>query len=117
MIEKICKECSTCFKQYNTAQTRCQKCTYNRYAKPKKPIKRMGKVAKKWIEVRHDWIKQNTNSAGTWNCHYCGKHLTIDTLTLDHVIARSKRPDLRYNHDNLVPCCYPCNSKKGSKSA
>lgn len=35
--------------------------------------------------------------------------------TLDHVQPRSGAPDLRYEFSNLKPCCYACNSAKGSK--
>jgi len=115
MIEKLCKNCFTSYRQYNTTQTLCPKCSYNKYSKPKKPIKRMGKVAKAWVEHRHKWIQKNATQSGTWNCHYCGTLLTIDSLTLDHVIPRSARPDLRFEDSNLVPSCFSCNSKKGSR--
>lgn len=36
--------------------------------------------------------------------------------TLDHVKSRSSRPDLRYEFSNLKPCCFTCNTLKGSKS-
>lgn len=44
-------------------------------------------------------------------CHYCGH---IGALTFDHVLPRSKGGD--NSAENLVPCCYSCNSAKGSKT-
>ena len=43
-------------------------------------------------------------------CHYCGCHLTMETMTLDHVIPRSKggTSDIL----NLVAACKPCNQAK-----
>lgn len=115
MIEKLCKNCFTSYRQYNTTQTLCPKCVYNKYSKPKKPIKLMGKVAKQWVEYRQDWIKRNMTTSGTWLCYLCGVVLTLNTLTLDHIIPRSARPDLRFDDRNIKPCCYRCNSQKGSK--
>ena len=111
----MCRECGASYKQYNTTQRLCNKCFYNKYAKPKKPLKRRGKIADRWVEVRNDWIQKNSDGTGVWNCYLCGKILTINNLTLDHVIPRSARPDLRFEHSNLKPCCYSCNIKKGSK--
>ncbi len=34
----MCKLCGRTYKQFNTTQNMCQTCTYNKYAKPKKPI-------------------------------------------------------------------------------
>jgi 5-methylcytosine-specific restriction endonuclease McrA len=48
------------------------------------------------------------------HCKYCGKELTIDNSTLDHIkpVARGGT-----NHpDNLALACGPCNNKKGNKS-
>jgi len=114
MILRMCKTCGNSFQQFNTAQTICNLCAYNKYTKPRKPIKRMGKQAKKWSETRARWFKKN--KADGYTCYICGKFLTIDETTLDHVIPRSKRPDLRHEFYNLRPCCWTCNSKKGSKS-
>ena len=113
MIQRLCKECGNSYYQYNSAQTLCGRCQYNKYAKPRKPINRVGKVAKKWIETRKQWIDEHP---GPWSCYICGTPLNIDTLTLDHVKSRSRRPDLRYEFDNLQPCCWPCNTAKGSNS-
>lgn len=119
-IERLCKSCGRSFVRYNSLQTKCNLCSYNISAKPKKPMKKMGKVAKKWVETRHDWIKNNPpKHNGMWACELklsplCLRYMDLDQLTLDHTIARSKRPDLRYDHNNLKPACLPCNTEKGS---
>jgi len=52
-----------------------------------------------------------------WNvsplCTYCSARLCRRSLTRDHVIPRSRGGPS--NHDNLVPCCGPCNHAKGDR--
>ena len=114
MIQRLCKICFTSFYQYNTTQTMCQKCTYNKYAKPKKPIKVLGKKAKEWNAERRQWIKDNPGINGYWNCYLratplCPGRLDIDQLTLDHTNNRN-------NKGTLLPACIYCNGWKGSRS-
>lgn len=47
-------------------------------------------------------------------CYICGKEFGDNSLTLDHVIAKSKGG--KESWENLVTCCKKCNEKKGSKS-
>lgn len=75
-------------------------------------MKKIGKVTKKWIDTRREWIDKHPEP---WTCYLCGRLLDIDTLTLDHIKSRTRRPDLRYTENNLAPCCWPCNKAKGSK--
>ena len=44
------------------------------------------------------------------NCYYCGSHVGINALTMDHLIPLSRGG--RSTKDNLVPCCKDCNNKK-----
>lgn len=78
-----------------------------------KPIKKIGKQGGLWIATRKQWIRDNP---GGWHCYLCGLPLDSKTLTLDHVLARSRRPDLRNDMSNLKPACWPCNHKKGSRA-
>lgn len=74
---------------------------------------------------RH-WHRENQpDSSGYWYCRYCGVAITVDKdnlvmgvlpLTVDHYYSRSLRPDLKYDPKNLVACCPPCNTEKGSLS-
>jgi 5-methylcytosine-specific restriction endonuclease McrA len=43
-----------------------------------------------------------------WTCQYCGSR---SSLTVDHVIPRSKGGDSSW--DNIVASCAPCNRRKG----
>lgn len=110
MPEYMCISCGRTFVRFNSAQRKCGLCSYNRLRR--KPLKRIGKVTKRWIETRHEWIKANP---APWNCYLCSKPLEIDTLTLDHVKSRSRNPELRFELSNLQPACLSCNVDKGSK--
>lgn len=108
------KTCSHCG-GYNHTSVMC-------FSKPKSPprakrrIRKIGKVGRQWYAVRREWIKKNLPDDGYWRCTYCGNLLYLNTLTLDHKQSRSRRPDLRYELDNLVPSCWEDNSAKGSMS-
>ncbi|MDE1829379.1 MAG: HNH endonuclease [Thaumarchaeota archaeon] len=112
-IQKKNSKCNKCGKIGHTSLT-C-------YSSPKRPIKikkhmrKVGKIGRQWISTRNEWIQKNLPDK-VWYCHYCNKELTINILTLDHKLSRSRRPDLRFDLDNLVPCCWDCNSAKGSLS-
>lgn len=86
------------------------------------PIKKIGKHTKQWFITRATWIRQNPpDGNGNWYCYlqiheWCPVRLTLETLTLDHVVSRSHDPKLRFNQDNLKPACKYCNSEKGSRS-
>lgn len=43
-------------------------------------------------------------------CQYCGKKGTVDTLTIDHIVPKSKGGLNTY--ENVVSACKPCNNKK-----
>lgn len=43
-------------------------------------------------------------------CHYCGKNVGRENLTLDHVIPVSRGG--RSTKGNCVPCCSACNKSK-----
>lgn len=46
-------------------------------------------------------------------CCYCDTVLTVETLTLDHILPDSKNGT--YNTTNLTPACGPCNRKRGNQ--
>lgn len=86
------------------------------WSKPRKPFRKIGPVTHKWLDTRKEWVKNNPpDYRGYWFCFYCTRPLTYEELTLDHLHPRSTHPELRYDHNNLVPSCYPCNIAKGSK--
>ncbi len=46
-------------------------------------------------------------------CQYCGKKLSADRLTLDHVVPRSRGG--RSTWGNLAAACMSCNDRKGDR--
>ena len=58
---------------------------------------------------RSDWWKARI-AQGV--CHYCGKKVGAEKLTLDHVVPVSRGG--RSTRGNCVPCCQDCNAKKKS---
>src|SRR6202789_2061023 len=56
--------------------------------------------------------RKNILMRDRYTCQYCLKVLPAGELTLDHVIPRSRAGE--YAWENLVACCHPCKSGKGS---
>jgi 5-methylcytosine-specific restriction endonuclease McrA len=46
------------------------------------------------------------------DCRYCKQEFRLKSMTLDHVIPRSKGG--KNEMDNYVLACWPCNNAKGS---
>lgn len=67
-----------------------------RNSKRRQAFKRMLLCGRAWVE-----------------CHYCGKHLTFDTITLDHVIPLSKGGPMGIR--NIVAACLVCNRQRGNQ--
>ena len=49
-----------------------------------------------------------------YRCQYCGTKCTTAGLTYDHVIPRSRGGKTTW--DNIVSCCYDCNSHKANRT-
>ncbi len=50
-------------------------------------------------------------------CPYCGEDLLISrasysSIYIDHLLPKSKYPDLEWDQRNVVACCLSCNSMK-----
>lgn len=118
MITKI-KPCKWCGGT-NHLSFQCRDNPKNANRQPiraKKPMKKVGKVTKTWLKVREQWFKDHP--AEWYNCSLrlvaeCPGATRRSETTLDHIIPRSARPDLRYEYSNLQPACYPCNNEKSS---
>ena len=67
------------------------------------------RLSRKYKEVRLKKLAQDG-----WVCFYCGYE--GHDMTIDHIIPVSKAPELAISMDNMVSCCKPCNSRKGSRS-
>jgi len=46
-------------------------------------------------------------------CCYCNSPLTLETVTMEHIVPDSKRGT--YNSTNLTVSCANCNNKRGNK--
>lgn len=86
------------------------------------PINKIGKNTKQWFITRATWIKKNAPpiEGKYWICYlqihpWCPVRISVENLTLDHVVSRSSDPSLRFNQDNLKPACKYCNEMKGSQ--
>lgn len=62
---------------------------------------------------RHQRIKNQVIERDGLICCYCDQVLSMETLTLDHIVPDSKRGT--FNATNLTIACKPCNNKRGNK--
>ena len=78
-----------------------------------------------WIEIKKDpkHVKREREKArelrksGWWKqqldrgiCHYCGKKMSPEELTMDHVLPVVRGG--KSTRGNCVPCCKTCNNEK-----
>jgi 5-methylcytosine-specific restriction endonuclease McrA len=49
-----------------------------------------------------------------YRCQYCGVKGTLQDLTLDHILPRSRGG--QSVPENLCACCHPCNQRKGDRT-
>ncbi len=57
--------------------------------------------------------RRNLYRRDQYTCHYCGCRPGTDTLTIDHVLPRSRGG--RTSWENCVLACEDCNKKKGNR--
>lgn len=83
-------------------------------------MRQKGKQGLAWDRTRRQWFKDHPQE---W--FYCALKISPncpgamrrEETTLDHTLARSRRPDLRNDQTNLQPACWPCNEMKGSRES
>lgn len=56
----------------------------------------------------------NVYARDSYRCQYCGERCRTDELTYDHVIPRASGGTTVW--ENIVACCYDCNSRKGGRT-
>lgn len=97
----------------------------------KRGNKGLAKVSKKKMEERHMKEEQDlcANDNEVWKflylhyisippgerkCQSCGRNLASEPRSyyFDHLIEKSKRPDLAMEKDNIFLCCLTCHSLK-----
>lgn len=72
---------------------------------------------KEYINYRFSEIvlsRKNILRRDNYTCQYCGKKLSPNKLTIDHIIPKYKGGGNSWK--NLVAACKSCNSKKGNFS-
>lgn len=60
------------------------------------------------------FTRMNVFYRDQFQCQYCSTRLPASELTFDHVVPVCKNGQT--NWENVVTCCRPCNTKKGSKT-
>jgi len=60
------------------------------------------------------WSKANVHVRDMYTCQYCGKKLSKNRATIDHVIPQAQGGKNRW--DNTVTACFPCNNKKSDRT-
>ena len=109
------KPCKTCGKHGHSAAFCYQ--TRKKVPTTRKQINKVGKETRAWSEFRKHYLMLHPpNHEGYYECYICHKWVLANEITLDHVVARSSDPSLRYNEDNIRLCCYECNARKVSQS-
>lgn len=74
----------------------------------------------KRLKLRDEWFELNPpDKEGYWYCYLrispnCPYRLDKKTVQQEHVLSKTRRPDLKYDVTNLRPACDPCNKLKGS---
>ena len=63
------------------------------------------------ITPRVTYTRKNIHIRDNYTCQYCG---STSSLTLDHVMPVSRGG--KSSWENVVTACYPCNSRKGSRT-
>lgn len=72
--------------------------------------------------TREKWIEANPpDEYGYWDCYLqispmCPKCLTIQTMSIEHMIPKNRGSEYRHDLSNLRPSCIPCNGLKGSRT-
>jgi 5-methylcytosine-specific restriction endonuclease McrA len=59
-------------------------------------------------------VRERVLRRDKFRCRYCGRPLSRDEVTMDHVRAYSRKG--RWTERNLVTACGACNRKKGNRT-
>lgn len=73
--------------------------------------KRTGAENNRWNGGKMAWCKQQVRIRDDYTCQTCGLR-DEEIIEVDHVIPKSKAPELTYSLDNLVALCPNCHARK-----
>lgn len=68
---------------------------------------------RKMPKTTMNFSKRSVLIRDDYTCQYCGARLSSRNTTVDHVIPKHRGGPTDFT--NVVACCFPCNSRKGSK--
>ncbi|MBI5778880.1 MAG: HNH endonuclease [Planctomycetes bacterium] len=68
-----------------------------------------GKLPRRVLKFNRKNIMMRDN----YQCQYCGKKQALNSMTIDHVVPRSRGGTTEWT--NAVTCCSKCNTKKGGR--
>ena len=97
----------TCLKESLMKRTRLKKVSERGLIKRKEAAER----TKQLHLVMYNWW----NSFGSYKrCMSCNCLLPMEfsTMNVDHLLSKSKYPDLAFDEDNFFLCCGHCHTKK-----
>lgn len=105
-------KCKTCGKN-------CEK-EYCFQHKPRKPLNVSNKGLKSTKSVVNDTLEMKKFFQSVWDerkkheCENCGKWLGKEPLSymFDHLLEKSKHPDLKLEKENIMLVCLECHDNK-----
>jgi hypothetical protein len=99
----ICKKCGRC----------CQG-EYCFYCKPKKPLAKNKKNNIENVNKMHKFFMSIWRKRKEHKCENCKIPLGNEPLSymFDHLLEKSKYPELKYEEDNIFLTCLMCHDKK-----
>ncbi len=68
----------------------------------------------KWRDDSVTFSRSNIYARDHGKCQYCGRPISRQELTYDHVIPKSQGGDTSW--ENVVTCCVECNRAKGGRT-
>lgn len=89
---------------------------YPKYKSKARREKALARVAKREVPAATDWeTLRPLILAKSDGCYLCGRPLTLETMTTDHMNIEAAGMPKNDEFANLMPCCFYCNSAKGSR--
>lgn len=75
-------------------------------------LKRYVRTFKRTMNAR--CTRRNVLMRDRYKCQYCGVGCSVSTITIDHVMPRSRGGKTVW--DNVVAACHPCNRRKADRT-
>lgn len=105
-------KCKTCGKN-------CDNEEYCFHHKPKKPLSRRITKSSSPVDVKdvlqmRDFFMNIWNTRKKHDCENCGEWLGKEPLSymFDHLLEKSKYPELKFEEDNIMLVCLKCHDEK-----